>query len=223
MEKKIKIVFENNDLMVVEKPAGMVTTKERKEEDTLEDYLRGNFPNELPRNGIIHRLDKGTSGLLLVAKNKESFDYLKQQFKNRLVKKRYYCLVGGEASFDGSINLPIGRSKYSFGKFGVDIDGKRSVTEFFLLKKYIKNEKKYSLLDVNLKTGRTHQIRVHLSHLRWPLVGDKLYGGEMNGLDRPFLHAHYLEITDPQTKERLKFELDLPEDLKSHLKLYEEI
>lgn len=223
MEEKVKVVFENKNLMVVEKPAGMVTTKEGKDKNTLEDYLRNNFGNDLPRNGIIHRLDKGTSGLVVVAKNKEAFDNLKSQFKNRTTKKKYYCLVCGEAVGDGSINLPIGRSKFGFGKFGVSVDGRRAVTEFKLLKKYVRNGKKYSLLEVNLKTGRTHQIRVHLSHLKWPLVGDKLYGGEENGLFRPFLHAAYLEIDEPITGERLKFSSDLPTDLKEYLRLYEEI
>ncbi len=222
MEKKIKIFFENENFMVIEKPAGIVTTKERKEENTLEDYLNINYFNNLPRNGIIHRLDKGTSGLLLVAKNKESFDNLKQQFKNRTVEKKYYCLVGGEVTCDGNINLPIGRSKYGFGKFGVEIEGKKAVTEFKLINKYIKNGKKYSFLDINLKTGRTHQIRVHLSHLRWPLVGDKLYGGEFC-LERPFLHAYYLSFSEVKTGKRLIFKSDLPIDLKNHLKLYEKI
>lgn len=223
MEEKVRVVFENNDFLVLEKAAGIVTTKEGKDSNTVEDYLRLANPNDLLRNGIVHRLDKGTSGLLLVAKNERTFADLKGQFKNRTVKKKYYCLVCGEAVGDGSIDLPIGRSKYGFGKFGVSVDGKRALTEFKLIKKYIKNGKKYSFLEVNLKTGRTHQIRVHLSHLKWPLVGDSLYGGEDNGLGRPFLHAAYLEISDPKSGEKLVFKSELPVDLKNHLELYEEI
>jgi 23S rRNA pseudouridine1911/1915/1917 synthase len=224
MEKKIKIVFENDDFLVLEKDSGVVTTKEGKDKNTVEDYLRKLRLNDLPRNGIIHRLDKGTSGLLLMAKNERSFFNLKTQFKDRVVKKKYYCLVCGEVVRNGSVNLPIGRSKRGFGKFGVTIDGKRALTEFELLKKYTRNKKKYSFLEINLKTGRTHQIRVHLSHLRWPLVGDVLYGGEANGLDRPFLHASYLEIDDPNKRgNRLVFKSSIPTDLKNHLKLYEEI
>ena len=218
----VEIVWKDNNLMVINKPSGMVTTKERREMGTLEDFLRLNYPNDLPRNGIVHRLDKGTSGLVLVARNKEWLDFLKGQFKSRTVIKRYYCLVGGEVVADGVINLPIGRSKYSFGKFGVTVDGRPAWTEFKLLKKYIKGGKKYSLLEVGLKTGRTHQIRVHLSHLRWPLVGDKLYGGEADILKRPFLHSHFLEI-ETKTGERVVYESDLPKELKDHLKLYEEI
>jgi len=222
MDTKIKIVFENNDFLVVEKPTGMTTTKERKnEEGTLEDYLRNIRNNNLPRNGIVHRLDKGTSGLVLVAKNNESLISFKHQFKTRLVSKKYFCLVGGATSMDGSIDWPIERSKHSFGKFGVGVDGKRALTEFRLLSRYIKNNKKYSLIEVNLKTGRTHQIRVHMNYLRWPLVGDRLYGGEADSLERPFLHAHELEINDPNTGRKLKFNSKLPSDLKKHLRLYE--
>jgi 23S rRNA pseudouridine1911/1915/1917 synthase len=223
MEEEIKRVFENDNFLVLEKPAGMVTTKEGRDIDTVEDYLRLVLSNDLPRNGIIHRLDKGTSGLLLVAKNKDSFDNFKKQFKDREIKKKYYCLVCGEVVGSGDINLPIARSKYGFAKFGVSTEGKKALTEFKLIGRYVMNSKKYSLLEVNLKTGRTHQIRVHLSHLKWPLVGDKLYGGETNGLGRPFLHACYLEVIDPVSKERLYFKSDLADELKGHLKLYEEI
>ena len=224
MEKKVRVVFENDNFLVMEKPTGMVVTKEKRGEmNTLEDWLRKNYPNNLSRNGIIHRLDKGTSGLLLVAKNKKSFKELKDQFKNRTVKKNYYCLVSGEVVESGSINLPIGRSKRGFGKFGVSVEGKEALTEFKLVRKYIRDGKKYSFLEVSLKTGRTHQIRVHLSHLRWPLVGDEVYGGEVNGLKRPFLHAAYLAINSPESGERLVFQSNLSTDLRNHLKFYEEV
>jgi 23S rRNA pseudouridine1911/1915/1917 synthase len=222
MEKKIKIIFEDKNLLVVDKPSGMTTTKEKKgESGTLEDFLMKVRPNDLPRNGIVHRLDKGTSGLILVAKNEKTFSNLKSQFKNRTVKKKYYCLVGGETSMDGSINWPISRSKYGFGKFGINVDGKNALTEFKLIERLKRNSKKYSLLEINLKTGRTHQIRVHLSHLRWPLVGDRLYGGETDSLLRPFLHAFHLEFNNPETKKRIILNSELADDLKDHLKLYE--
>ena len=223
MDKKIKIIFENDDFLVVDKPTGMTTTKEAKnEEGTLEDYLIKIRSNELPRNGVVHRLDKGTSGLVLVAKNNKSLTNFKSQFKNRLVSKKYYCLVGGSTSVDGSIDWPIERSKFGFGKFGVGVNGKNALTEFRLVKRYSKNNKKYSLLEINLKTGRTHQIRVHMNYLRWPLVGDRLYGGEVDILKRPFLHAHELDINEPNTGERLKFNSKLASDLQKHLGLYEE-
>lgn len=211
-------------MMVVEKPAGMTTTKEKKEENgTLEDYLREIRPNDLLRNGIIHRLDKGTSGLVMVAKTKETFDGLKKQFKERSLTKKYLCLVGGDVSFEGSIDMPIARSKYAFAKFGVNIDGKNALTKFKLIKKYKNEGKIYSLLEVDLKTGRTHQIRVHLSHLRWPLVGDKVYGGEeIVGLERPFLHAFLIIFRHPISDQEIKLEIEMPTDLQEVLKKYEE-
>ena len=222
--EKVKIIFEDKDIMVLEKPPLMTTTKERKgETGTLEDYLREVRPNDLPRNGIIHRLDKGTSGLILAAKTEEAFLGLKKQFKERSLSKKYYCLVGGDVSFEGTIDMPISRSKYSFAKFGVNEEGKKALTKFKLIKKYKKDGKIYSLLEVDLKTGRTHQIRVHFSHLRWPLVGDKVYGGEkVEGLKRPFLHAYKIIFKHPITGQEMKMEADLPEDLSDFLKNYEE-
>jgi len=224
MQKEIKIIYEDKDLLVVEKPSGLTTTKEKKGEvNTLEDCLSVLRPNNLPRNGIVHRLDKGTSGLLLMAKTNESLEKLKLQFKKREVKKEYFCLVSGNLPAIGSIDWPISRSKFSFAKFGVDVDGKRALTEFSLIDKYKKNNKVYSLMRVNLKTGRTHQIRVHFSHLRWPLVGDRLYGGEDVDIKRPFLHACYLEFNQPVTMERIKIESALPKDLVNVLEGYEKI
>jgi len=222
--EKVKIIFEDKDIMVLEKPPLMTTTKERKGEmGTLEDYLREVRPNDLPRNGIIHRLDKGTSGLILAAKTEEAFLGLKKQFKERSLSKKYYCLVGGDASFEGTIDMPISRSKYSFAKFGVNEEGKKALTKFKLIKKYKKDGKIYSLLEVDLKTGRTHQIRVHFSHLRWPLVGDRVYGGEMvEGLKRPFLHAYKIIFEHPITGQEMRMEADLPKDLSDFLKNYEE-
>lgn len=222
--EEIKIIFEDKDMLVVEKPAGMTTTKEKKEEKaTLEDYLREIRPNDLPRNGIIHRLDKGTSGLVMVAKTEEAFIDLKKQFKERSLTKKYLCLVGGDVSFEGTIDMPIARSKYAFAKFGVNEEGKRALTKFKLIKKYKSNGKIYSLLEIDLKTGRTHQIRVHLSHLRWPLVGDKIYGGEeIIGLKRPFLHAYQIIFNHPISHQEIKLEIELAADLKEVLKKYEE-
>jgi 23S rRNA pseudouridine1911/1915/1917 synthase len=222
--EEVKIVFEDKDMLVVEKPPLMTTTKEKKgEKGTLEDYLVKVKPNDLPRNGIIHRLDKGTSGLVLVAQNKKAFEGLKKQFKERSLTKKYYCLVSGDVSFEGSIDLPISRSKYFFAKFGINVEGKRALTKFKLIKKYKYEGKNYSLLEVDLKTGRTHQIRVHLSHLRWPLVGDKVYGGEsVDGLKRPFLHAYKIIFKHPINGKEVKLKVELPSDLVEILKKYEE-
>ena len=222
--EKTKIIFEDENLMVVAKPTGLTTTREKNNEGwTLEDELKNIRPNDLLRNGIVHRLDKGTSGLVLVAKNEESLINLKSQFKNRKIVKKYICLVSGNASIDGEINMPIGRSKFSFSKFGVNLDGKESWTIFKLIKKYKNNGKYYSLLEINLKTGRTHQIRVHMSYLGWPLVGDKLYGGSVVDLNRPFLHATFIQFTHPISNKIINFNLELPKDLLSVLDKYEEV
>jgi len=222
--EEIKIIFEDKYLLVVEKPAGMTTTKEKKgEKGTLEDVLRQIKPNELLRNGIVHRLDKGTSGMILVAKDNLSWENLKKQFKSRKIIKKYICLVGGDTSIDGEINMPIGRSNYGFGKFGVVADGKESLTEFKTLGKFKRDNKTFSLLEINLKTGRTHQIRVHMSYLKWPLVGDKLYGGDNSLIKRPFLHAAFIQFKHPNSGEVLSFKSELPNELDLILKKYEKI
>lgn len=213
MEKKIKVIFEDEEMMVIDKPAGLVVTDEgRKNNETLESLLRNK--SQLERGGIVHRLDKGTSGLLLVAKTKEALINLKKQFKNREVRKKYLAMVCGDLPFEGEINVPITRSKFGFTKFGVNPEGKESLTLFKLISKYQYNGRKYSLLDIDLKTGRTHQIRVHFRYLGWPLVGDKLYGGEIiGGLDRPFLHAYKISFKHPVSGEIMTFESELAEDL----------
>lgn len=219
MEETIKIIYEDGDVLVLDKPAGLVTTREgRAENKTVEEWIEKNRPNNLARSGIVHRLDKGTSGILLTAKNQESLDDLKRQFKNRLTKKKYKALLCGDVSYEGEINVPIDRSKYVFGKFGVGIEGKHAWTKFKLIKKYKYNGRIYSLVDIDLKTGRTHQIRVHFSYLNWPLVGDRLYGGEMIlGITRPFLHSYSMQFTHPKTGKEMKFENEIADDLKQVL------
>jgi len=214
-DEEIKIIYEDSEMLVINKPAGIVTTNENsKNFKSIENWIKENKPNGLLREGIVHRLDKGTSGILVVAKTEDALENLKKQFKQRLVKKHYLALAGGDLPADGQINMPINRSKYSFGKFKVDEEGKKAVTEFKLLKKIKIAGKIFSLVDINLKTGRTHQIRVHLSYLGWPLAGDKIYGGlAVAGLERPFLHAYELTIKQPQTKKMLIFKAQLPPDL----------
>lgn len=223
--EKIEIVWESGDILVLNKPAGVVTTRERSVDTKniyLEDWVKKNRPNGLTREGIIHRLDKGTSGLIVVAKTSEAMIDLKRQFKNRLTKKIYWALVEGDFPFEAEINMPIKRSNYGFDKFGVNEDGKQAVTLARTVKKYKKDGKIYSLIEIGLKTGRTHQIRVHMSYLRWPIVGDRLYGSK-TVLGRPFLHARELAINLPSGGERKEFSVDLPGELVEHLSTYEEI
>jgi 23S rRNA pseudouridine1911/1915/1917 synthase len=229
--EEVKIIYEDDNFMVLDKPAGMVTTNENSklkiqtsklktqnlEQLSLEDWVKNNRENNLLRQGIVHRLDKGTSGIVIVAKTEESLIDLKRQFKERKVKKRYMAMVCGNLPFSGEVDMPIARSKYSFGRFRVDESGKRAQTIFRLVEKYMIEGKMYSLVDIDLKTGRTHQIRVHFSYLGWPLLGDKTYGGLMVGLDRPFLHAYQTEINGQV------FKSELAPDIKLMLEKYETI
>lgn len=198
MEKeKIKIIFENEDFLVLDKPAGWVTTKENnKSEKNIEKWLEINRKNDLPRNGIVHRLDKGTSGILIVAKNIKTLEYLKDKFKKRKIIKKYTALVEGDLPLIGEMNLPIGRSKYSFGKFKVSEEGKKALTKFKVIKKTQKDGRIVSLVDIDLLTGRTHQIRVHFSYLGWPIIGDVLYGSKDKSLGRPILHCREISFDD---------------------------
>jgi 23S rRNA pseudouridine1911/1915/1917 synthase len=215
---EIEIIYEDAEMLVVNKPAGWVVTREKNKSNDnqkyIEDWVEEYYPNTLLRKGIVHRLDKGTSGVLVIAKTPEALEKLKKQFRERGVKKHYLALAGGDLPAEGEINMPINRSKYSFGKFKVDEEGKKAVTEFKLLKKIKLAGKLFSLVDINLKTGRTHQIRVHMTYLGWPLAGDKIYGGmAVTGLNRPFLHAGELTIKQPRTEKLLTFKADIPSDL----------
>lgn len=194
-EEKIKIIYEDDNLIVLDKPVDWVTTKENnKSEKNIERWLETNRKNDLTRNGIVHRLDKGTSGVLLVAKNEKTLNYLKDKFKKRKIIKKYTALIEGDLPLVGEMNLPIGRSKYGFGKFKVSEEGKNALTKFRVIKKYDIDGKKVSLVDIDLMTGRTHQIRVHFSYLGWPIVGDKLYGGKIPGRIR--LHCREIHFDD---------------------------
>jgi len=222
MEEKAKIVYEDEDVLVLNKKAGVVCTKEgRKSGNTLEDWLLEKFGDKkLPRQGIVHRLDKGTSGLMVVAKNAKSREELLKMFKKHQIIKRYWALIEGDLSKEGEINMPIARSKYVFGKFTVRDDGKNAQTSFKCLKKYSKEGKFYSLVEINLLTGRTHQIRVHFSFLKWPLVGDTIYGGhDQWNLKRPFLQSKKLEFKQPITGKELSFECELDKELEEVLAL----
>lgn len=222
---QVKIIYEDKYLLVVDKPAGMVTTREQNVENKLqylEDWVQDYYPNDLYRKGISHRLDKDTTGLVVIAKDEETRVALKEIFKKRIVIKKYKALVGGDLPQSGDIRMPIGRNRYFLGRFKVDVDGKNAWTEFKVLKKILIDGKKCSLVEVNLKTGRTHQIRVHFSYLGWPLVGDKMYKGmEVEGLNRQFLHAFFINFTHPRTGKNLELESELPQDLLAILDKYE--
>ena len=231
----ISIVYEDKDFMVINKPAGIITHPKNidDKQPSLSDWVNQNYPelrnvgepfdasgSPFPRHGIVHRLDKDTSGLIIIAKNIESFEYFKNLFQSRSIQKVYLALVMGHPKdTSGTINAPLGRigMKRTTQLIGKKlIDGKEAVTEYKVVKKY----KKYSLLEVTPKTGRTHQIRVHLKSIGCPIVGDPIYGLKETKVPRLFLHATKLSFSAPDGKA-LTLETDIPEDLDSFLKTLE--
>jgi len=232
----IKIIYEDTDILVVDKPAGIVVFPEgqtllrqqasdgQKKENTLIDELIEKYPDlkkagEAPRYGIAHRLDKDTSGILLVAKTPEALIFLQKQFKNREVEKKYACLVEGamERNF-GKIETLIARAKGDprkqrvYSPINAPKSAREAITEYKVLERF----RDYTLLEVEIKTGRRHQIRCHFSYLKHPIAGDKLYSFRNSkvpdGLTRQFLHSQYLKIQLPNGKTE-QFKSELPEDL----------
>lgn len=209
----IEIVYEDEDIIVVNKPQGMLTHPVgNKKEGTLVNgllYFAKNLSSigGVIRPGIIHRLDKDTSGLLLVAKNDFSHKILSNDLKERKIKRIYYALVKGVLKEDkGLIEIPLTKNFRSKNFVKPSFMGKEAITEYKVLKRY----KDYTLLEVSLKTGRTHQIRVHLSFIGYPIVGDRVYGISHPDLKGQLLHAKMLIFNHPKTKERLSFEIPLP-------------
>lgn len=223
-EIPLDIIFENEDLLVVNKPAGMVVHPAvGHDTGTLVHAALAHAP-ELDgiggehRPGIVHRLDKDTSGLIVLAKNDRAHQWLLRQFKDRLVKKIYLTLVDGQPPTPrGRVEAPIGRDSTRRKQMAVvsASRGRQAVTEYFTEKQYAE----HTLLKVHILTGRTHQIRVHMSFLGCPVVGDMLYGHRHRSLPvkRQFLHAAHLEICLPGEDEPSVFDAPLPEGLQKVL------
>jgi len=225
------IIYEDENILVIDKPAGItVFPEEPTDEKTLIDYLLEKFPytkdaGQAPRHGIAHRLDKDTSGIILVAKNNKTLDFLQAQFQEGKIVKKYIALIAGHLKTDkGKIETLIGRSpkdrrkQKTYLSNDPNIAGKRkALSEYRLLQRF----ENYDLIEVEPKSGRKHQIRAHLTHLNHPIAGDKLYGFKNqpcpDGLKRQFLHASYIKITLPNG-EKKEFESDLSKDLKEILK-----
>ena len=218
----LEVLFEDEDLAVVVKPRGMVVHPAAGHEDgTLVNALLarlghlGGIGGEL-RPGIVHRLDKDTSGLLMVAKNDETQLALSRMLQEREIEKHYRALVEGiPKEPSGRVELPIGRSRKDRNKMAVDPEGREAVTEWQVLAE----GRGCALLDVRILTGRTHQIRVHMRHMGHPVCGDPLYGYE-HGIKVPclMLHAYSLRFRHPGTGEERYFEAPLPEDFRKGLK-----
>ena len=225
----IEIVYEDETLVVVNKPAGLVVHPAAGiHSGTLANALAYHF-QQLPdsgaglRPGIVHRLDRDTSGLLVVAKTEAALEHLADQFRDRTVFKSYVALVHGRmAAESGKIDQPLARDPSNRTRMAV-VRGGRSALSLFRVRRHFD---RFTLLDVELKTGRTHQIRVHLAWLKHPVVGDEIYGGgrdntipdarlraHVRNLGRHFLHAERLAFTHPQTGERVEFNRPLPPEL----------
>ncbi|MBK6750156.1 MAG: RluA family pseudouridine synthase [Acidobacteria bacterium] len=237
----LDIVFEDEFLAVINKPAGMVVHPGAGvQSGTLANAIAYHFQLEQSainsdqaemRIGIVHRLDKDTSGLIVVAKNDEIHEALSEQFRERTVFKSYVALVHGQTDENtGKIDVPIGRNKHNRLRMKVATYGRTALTLWRVRKRY----DKFTLLDVEIKTGRTHQIRVHMGYINHPVVGDEIYNegrdntvadihirNAINSMRRFFLHAEKLSFTHPKTGERLEFKQPLPAELTDLLRIVE--
>ena len=215
-EIKLNIVYEDENFAVINKPQGMVVhpASSYQKNDTLVNALLADLDklssiNGVIRPGIVHRLDKDTSGLIVVAKTDEAHKSLASQIEKKTARRIYFGLCDGNFKEDnGTIDAPIARNKRDRKKMGIDPDGRRAVTHYTVLERF----GKYTLVRFELETGRTHQIRVHSSHIHHPIVGDEVYGGSTalykNG---QLLHARQLVLTHPISGERMTFEAELPD------------
>lgn len=216
----VKIVYEDSDLLVINKPAGLsVHPGPGHSTHTLVNAILAHYPdlaaiNDTIRPGIVHRLDKDTSGLMMIAKNKMAQLRLSQQIKARTVVKGYLTLVVGHLFPErGAIEAPIGRHPRNRKRMTVVPGGKEARTQYQVAR-YIGN---YTLVEVTLETGRTHQIRVHFSALGHPVFGDAVYGKPSPLLRRQFLHAHHLGFRLPSSGDWVEFSSELPQELKDAL------
>jgi 23S rRNA pseudouridine1911/1915/1917 synthase len=217
----LNIIYEDNDLLVVDKPAGLtVHPAPGHPGHTLVNAILSHFPgladiSDSLRPGIVHRLDKDTSGVMVVAKNGPAQQNLSDQFKAHSVVKAYLVLVKGRLTpEEGIIEAPMGRDSRNRKRMAVVTEGREARTEYRVIK-YLGN---YTLLEVMPETGRTHQIRVHLSAIGYPVVGDSVYGVKSPYLSRQFLHASRLGFKHPSTGEYIEFTSELPPDLVQALK-----
>ena len=215
---KLDIVYQDGDIAIINKYSGMVV-------HPAHGHYSGTLVNAIlfqikdlsgingeMRPGIVHRLDKDTSGLIIVAKNDKAHTKLTEMFKNKEIKKTYLAIVKGKVSKEtGRIETNIGRDEKDRKKMSVSRDekkGKLAITTY----KVIDSNERYSLLDVNIETGRTHQIRVHMKHIGYPILGDIVYGRPDNKIMRQMLHAYKLEFKHPITSEEMVLEAQLPKD-----------
>lgn len=222
-----KVIFQDDDILVINKPSGWITNDAdtTTNQSVIQAWLRENFNYPLigdfeGRDGIVHRLDKETSGVLLVAKTKDAFNELQRQFKERIVEKSYIALAHGKISDkEGEIKASVGRLPWRRDRFGI-LPGGRDSQTFYKVKEYYGDN---TLVELFPKTGRTHQIRIHLKHIGHPIVGDSFYAGRKTArrdrltVPRLFLHAASIKFIHPTTKKEVEFKAELSQDLESSL------
>ena len=222
-EIPVEIIYEDNDIIVVNKPKGMVVHPANGNPDgTLVNAMLAHCKGSLSgiggeiRPGVVHRLDKDTSGILVLAKNDKAHNNMSKQIQDRFVIKKYIALVKGIIEEEeATIDMPIARSDRDRKKMAVNKNGKNAITHFKVLKRY----EKYTLLDIKIDTGRTHQIRVHMAEIGHPVVGDEVYSNGKNefGVQGQMLHAKSLEFDHPITGKHMILEAQIPEYFKEIL------
>lgn len=222
----LEILFEDESLLIVNKPAGLVVHPAVGNwNGTLLNALLNHDPNleTLPRAGIVHRIDKETSGLLMIAKTLQAHNSLTGQLQDRDITREYLAITRGRMTAGGTVDEPIGRHPTDRKRFAVRENGKVAVTHYRVGQRFTR----HTLVQVKLETGRTHQIRVHMAHIRFPLLGDQVYGGrfqmppdcseqlekELRSFKRQALHAAKLGLQHPVTDEYLEWEQPLPDDM----------
>jgi len=234
-EIPLDIIYEDDSLLIINKPAGLVVHPAVGNWDgTLVNALLNHAPSldTLPRAGIVHRIDKDTSGLLMVAKTLQAHNSLVEQLQERSIHREYLALVKGWMTAGGTVDEPIGRHPVDRKRNAVRRGGKEAITHYRLEQRF----KRHTLIRVKLETGRTHQIRVHMSHINYPLVGDQVYGGRfqmpadcnpaladaLRNFKRQTLHAAKLGLEHPETGDYCEWEQPIPEDMQNLLKLLAE-
>lgn len=231
----LDIIYEDDDILVINKPAGLVVHPAAGNHDgTLLNALlhHNEHAHLLPRAGIVHRLDKDTTGLMVVSKNLDAYYHLVEQLSDHSMGRTYHAIASGDMISGQTIDVPIGRHKTDRKKMSAQAIGKPAITHYRILDHY----RGHTLIECQLETGRTHQIRVHMNFIHHPLFGDSTYGWrlklpskmapelaeELRQFKRQALHAKKLELTHPKTEKRMIFECDYPEDFEKLIKIFKE-
>lgn len=220
----IEVVYEDNCLLAVNKPAGVIVHPVMCENtNTLANSVMGHWIEKGKTNPVfrpVFRIDRDTSGLVLIAGSRMAHAGLDRQLRNRAMRRTYIAVVHGQVHSDeGVIDMPVARKEGSMVERAVSDDGARAVTHYRVLKRLQKIDNA-SVLELLLETGRTHQIRVHMSHIGHPLLGDSLYGGSRDIISRQALHSYRIAFTHPETGDEMELKCDLPEDMKELTRLF---